>query len=84
MSEYLQISKPLYLLKKLVHPARFERATSAFGGQRSIQLSYGCGMVGMYCATPYLPVGPRIEGEDMGGRPYIPSKCLEAMRIEAS
>ena len=29
-------------LKKMVHPARFELTTSAFGGQRSIQLSYGC------------------------------------------
>ncbi len=27
---------------EMVHPARFERATSAFGGQHSIQLSYGC------------------------------------------
>ncbi len=26
----------------MVHPPRFERGTSASGGQRSIQLSYGC------------------------------------------
>lgn len=39
---YSRVTKRAKPLKRLAHPARFERATSAFGGQRSIQLSYGC------------------------------------------
>ena len=50
--------------KLLAHPTRFERVTFAFGGQRSIQLSYGC--VGVHLAD-WSGIGNGLAGPKRRG-----------------
>ena len=39
---FLWLGARSQVIEEMVHPTGFEPVTSAFGGQRSIQLSYGC------------------------------------------
>ena len=53
---------------EVARPTRFELVTSAFGGQRSIQLSYGCVAVALSKGCPRPPEDNLTELFTLGCR----------------
>src|SRR3984893_4809943 len=69
----------LILRYDLAHPARFELTTSAFGGQRSIQLSYGCLRSPRDQEAGYRQAGRHASRFDPGGG-HRTNACLQQSR----
>lgn len=71
VSEIFKIFEPSALKCKVVHPRGFEPLASAFGGQRSIQLSYGClgNCIAVLIGSCNSEIPRESGNEPLGSRP---------------
>ena len=63
---------------EVAHPTGFEPVTSAFGGQRSIQLSYGCWSAAIHPRAGELKTSPRSFASQRSTARQTPSSSVVA------